>query len=367
MKIIITLCIGLASFFPSTAQKNKPLVIAYYAGRTSMIDSFEVEKLSHIIYSFCHLKGNRLEVDNDAAKRTIERMIKLKSRNPALKIMLSLGGWGGCERCSPVFSTDAGRQEFALSVKELNDQLKTDGIDLDWEYPAIEGFPGHAFMPADKQNFTDLVVRLRKELGSKHEISFAAGGFNKFIDSSIEWQKVMPLVDRVNLMSYDLINGGSTETGHHTALFSTPQQSESTDNGVKRLLAVGVAANKIVIGAAMYARVFAVADTTGKGLYQKAKFLRYVPYRTFENNIDKPDWEKIFDTMAMAMFAFNASEKQFATFDDELSVAAKTNYVVEKGLNGIMFWQLAEDRYRDGLLEIIFQSLQKPAIQTKAK
>ena len=132
-------------------QAKKMAVIGYYAGNATHINQFPIEKLTHIIFSFCHLKGNRLAVDNREDTLTIRQLVELKKRNSGLKVILSLGGWGGCETCSPVFSTMEGRNEFAASVKNLNDYFKTDGIDLDWEYPAIEGYPGHQFMPADQE------------------------------------------------------------------------------------------------------------------------------------------------------------------------------------------------------------------------
>lgn len=350
-------CLLLAVTLGLIAVSQQPTVIAYFAGRTSQIDSFEANKLTHIIYSFCHLKGNRLSLDSDAEKVKIGKLVALKKKHPSLKIMLSLGGWGGCKTCSPVFNTAKGRNEFASSVRQLNNELNTDGIDLDWEYPAIEGHPGHAFNASDKPAFTLLVSALRKELGAKHEISFAAGGFTQFIDSSIEWEKVMPLVDRVNLMSYDLINGYSSTTGHHTALYSTPQQSESTDNGVRKLLAVGVPASKIVIGAAFYARVFKIEDTAQHGLYQACKFDRYVPYATLDAFLSGADWQSFFDPVAKAIWSFNARERLFATYDEASSIKAKTAYVVSNKLNGIMFWQLAEDKMRGGLVDAIHKTL----------
>ena len=140
-------------------------VIAYYIGNSKAIDNYPVKKLTHIIFSFCHLKGNRLSVDNAGDSATIKRLVALKSSNTKLKVLLSLGGWGGCEFCSPVFSTEAGRNEFAQSVKELNDYFGTDGIDLDWEYPAIEGYPGHKYQSVDRNNFTSLVKAIRISLG----------------------------------------------------------------------------------------------------------------------------------------------------------------------------------------------------------
>ncbi|MEI9808856.1 MAG: glycosyl hydrolase family 18 protein [Bacteroidota bacterium] len=121
---------------PSTKKEDKGnekfAVIAYYSGNSTLIDSFAVEKLTHIIFSFGHLKAGRLSITNAGDTATIQKLVSLKARNPALKIILSLGGWGGCEFCSEVFATDAGRQAFAGSVRELMAYFKTDGIDLDW-------------------------------------------------------------------------------------------------------------------------------------------------------------------------------------------------------------------------------------------
>src|SRR5689334_1778397 len=79
--------------FNTSAQSPKTFnVIAYYSGGPEQIDSFAIEKLTHIIFSFCHLKGNELTVDNARDSVTIVKLVSLKKRNPSLKIILSLGG-----------------------------------------------------------------------------------------------------------------------------------------------------------------------------------------------------------------------------------------------------------------------------------
>ena len=193
-----------------------------------------MDGLSQLIYCFGHLDGHRYKIANARDSAIIQKMVSLKEKHPALKVILSMGGWGGCENCSDGFFTEAGRTEFAQSVKEISDYFHTDGIDLDWEYPTIrldndiDKNPVHKTAPEDKANFTDLVRQLRKTLGKEAEISFAAGGFNTYLQGAVDWAAVMPEVNYVNLMSYDLINGYSTETGHHTALYSTAHQKEST-------------------------------------------------------------------------------------------------------------------------------------------
>ncbi len=341
-------------------------VIAYYSGNVDAIDKYDIKKLTHIIYSFCHLKGNRLNVDNKGDSLTIQKLVSLKKNHPTLKVLLSLGGWGGCEFCSSVFSTEAGRKEFAESVKELNDYFQTDGIDLDWEYPGIPGHPGHAWQPADKPNFTELVKSIRNSLGEKHEISFAAGGFPKFLEESIEWEKVMPLVNNVNLMSYDLVSGFSTVTGHHTPLYSNASQKESADDAIQYLLSIGVPAAKIVIGGAFYARTWENVENVNNGLYQPGKFKSFVSYAQFENELKEKDGFVFFrDTIAKAPYAYNAAQKTFATFDDVLSIQNKTQYTIDKGLKGIMFWELSLDKQSNGLLDEIHKI--KKANHTKEK
>ena len=259
--------------------------------------------------------------------------------------------------CSPVFATDAGRDEFARSVKEINDYFGTDGIDLDWEYPAIQGPPGHPFSLADRSNFTILLQELRKTLGKKMEISFAAGGFTSYLEKSVDWEKVIPLVNRVNLMTYDLVHGYSTVTGHHTPLYSTSEQKESTDHAVNWLLSIGVPSKKLVIGAAFYARVFEGVENINNGLYQTCKFKNGVSFRNFANAFS-PEKGFIYywDSIAAAPFLYNKTEKLFVSFDDSISIEHKTRYAINRHLGGIMFWQLMDDKRIDGLLDVIDRS-----------
>jgi len=270
--------------------------------------------------------------------------------------LLSLGGWGGCKTCSDIFSSADAIKEFSQSVLALSKTYQTDGIDLDWEYPVVEGYPGHAFKPEDKKNFTSLVKELRKTLGPKYEISFAAGGFQEFLDHAVEWKELMPDVDRVNLMTYDLVNGNSTVTGHHTPLYNTTQQQESTDNAISYLKKLGIPSNKLVVGAAFYGRMWENVSATNNGLYQTGKFKKGVNYRNFSKELTTSNgfifhW----DDVAKAPYAYNPQQKLFITYDDKRSMELKTKYVVDRQLNGIMFWELTNDTYKDGLLYTIDQ------------
>jgi chitinase len=344
------------------AQKKEMIVEAYYFKGISQLDSFDMKKLTHIIFCFGHLDGSRYKIDDANDSMLIKKMVSMKSINPKLKVILSLGGWGGCETCSDAFFTAEGRKEFAKSVKEVTDYFKTDGIDLDWEYPTIrldndiDKNPVHKTAPEDRKNFTDLVRQLRKSLGKKITISFAAGGFQTFLEKSIEWKEVMKEVDFVNLMMYDLINGYATATGHHTALYSTPQQHESTDNAVQYLVKLGIDPHQIVIGSGFYARVWENVGETNNGLYQQGKFKTSVPFKDFPDRLSPAQgYEYHWDSTAMAPYMYNPAQKTFATFDDLRSIEQKTKYVIDKKLGGIMFWELSHDTHTNGMVDAIYR------------
>ena len=59
------------------------------------------------------------------------------------------------------------------------------------------------------------------------------------------------------------------------------------------------------------------------------------------------------DSTANAPYAFNIQRRLLATYDDSISVQLKAKYAQKKKLNGIMFWQLADDKFSGGLLNAI--------------
>ena len=345
------------------AQKKNFTVFGYYSGRSTMIDSFPVEKLTHLSYSFTHLKGNKISLSSAKDSATLMNCVAQKKRNPKLKVIVSMGGWTGCYTCSEVFAEDSSRKAFASSTKKLLLDFGADGIDLDWEYPTIKGAPGHPYSLMDKEHFTSLIQTLRDTLGKKQEISFAAGGFSQFINEAVDWVKVSPLVNRINIMSYDLITGFDTITGHHTALYSTNTQILSCDNAVQLLKAKGVPANKLLIGAAFYGRLWERVPDENHGLHAHGNFVRAVSYKNFSTVFSRDSgfvyhWDK----QASAPYIYHPTKKLFFTYDDGVSVALKTRYCIQNKLNGIMFWQLVDDSFNNGLLNVIEEERKKKGI-----
>jgi chitinase len=384
---ILTLLLSGAHFSGASQSSEKMRVLAYYLGPADPIEKYDVTQMTHIIFCFGQINGNRFSLTkNDTV--VIKKMVSLKKVNPGLKVILSLGGGRGCKTCSDAFSTEQGRVEFAQSMKETHQYFGTDGLDLDWEFPTIEHFVDQKYSPADKVNFTKLVEAIRKYNPGK-ELSFAAGAHAGIFEEVVEWEKVMKMMDYVNLMTYDIgsyqnrpdlpqyrhlaLGEDAKITYHHTALYSTkdklhaipgkyaqfktPGQERSVDWCVKYLLNIGIPSDKIIVGAAFYGRVYENVDYLNDGLFMPGTYKGGVSFKNFSTDLSA-DSGFVFhwDATAQAPWAYNKEKKLFVTFDDKRSVELKTRYVIDNKLGGIMFWQLGNDSYRDGLLDVIYRT-----------
>ncbi|MDA9107495.1 glycosyl hydrolase family 18 protein [Flavobacteriaceae bacterium] len=353
MKKLILLLLFILSCSNNT--EIKPQVIAYYAGDEKSIDEFNLDGVDQIIYSFLHLKGNKLAIDNKTDSLTLINVVNQKNKYPKLKVLVSLGGWGGCETCSDVFSSKEARTEFAISTADIIESFNADGIDLDWEYPGISGFPGHSYKPEDRENFTDLVIQLRRYMKKEDILSFAAGASNIFFKNSIEWDKVMPLVNNVNLMTYDFYGSGSTKTGHHTALSSSEFQDRSAKSSIEALINLGVNPKQIFIGGAFYIKTFKNVENINNGLNQNTEWNKSYNQINFEDV--RSNFSFYWDSLANSPYAYDSINKIFATFDDHKSIKLKSKYALEKKLGGIMFWQLMNDKKQNGLLKTMVNTI----------
>jgi|TARA_B110000211_G_scaffold233317_1_gene299211 chitinase len=353
MKKLILLLLFILSCSNNT--EIKPQVIAYYAGDEKSIDEFNLDGVDQIIYSFLHLKGNKLAIDNKTDSLTLINVVNQKNKYPKLKVLVSLGGWGGCETCSDVFSSKEARTEFAISTADIIESFNADGIDLDWEYPGISGFPGHSYKPEDRENFTDLVIQLRRYMKKEDILSFAAGASNRFFKNSIEWDKVMPLVNNVNLMTYDFYGSGSTKTGHHTALSSSEFQDRSAKSSIEALINLGVNPKQIFIGGAFYIKTFKNVENINNGLNQNTEWNKSYNQINFEDV--RSNFSFYWDSLANSPYAYDSINKIFATFDDHKSIKLKSKYALEKKLGGIMFWQLMNDKKQNGLLKTMVNTI----------
>ncbi|KZN44703.1 glycosyl hydrolase family 18 protein [Pseudoalteromonas luteoviolacea] len=64
---------------------------------------------------------------------------------------------------------------------------------------------------------------------------------------------------------------------------------------------------------------------------------------TDADDVFRGDYVRYYDDVAVAPWLYNAEKKVFLSMEDTESMKTKLNYVVDKGLGGVMFWELAGD------------------------
>jgi len=312
-------------------------------------------RLTHINLAFGLIKDGLLDMSGLPHIGEVERIRKL---NPKLRIVLSVGGWGA-GGFSLMARTEEGRKEFANSCLREVEKYRLDGIDIDWEYPCNSS-AGIDSDPSDRTNFTLLLQALRDVLGEDRILSIAAGAGNYSIKDT-EMDKVAAVCNYVQLMTYDIRGGFLREAGHHTNLFtnSDDRLKGSVKSSVDACHAAGVPLDRIVIGAAFYARSWSGVHAANHGFLQPAETVgTYGSGYTglVENFINKNGFIRYWDDEAKAPFLFNGST--FISYDDPESIRHKCSYLKEQGLKGIMYWEHGCDPSRQ-LLSAIWEAMQR--------
>ncbi len=354
-------------------EENSIVVMGYYVPEKDYHpDQLPLEQLTHIIFSFTNVIDGEMKFRDADTGEKLRQLVAQRKNHPHLKVMIACGGWGA-DGFSDMAHTAEKRQAFVKSVVEFNKKYELDGLDIDWEYPAIPAADTGA-RPEDKQNFTLLMKELREALNNlerKQTLTFASAGWKRYYEN-IELKEVMQYVDFMNVMTYDQVGGNSPYTGHHTALgliedkdikdtpawtYVEERRKASKNNrysydprSVERIIdfciGQGVKPEQLVIGAAFYGRAWKGVPTVNNGLYQpnKGAHIGWSGYSQIREEFEAdPNYKRYWDPIAQAPYLYSAKDSIFISYDDTVSVRLKTEYALRKKIGGIMFWQLGND------------------------
>jgi chitinase len=353
--LLPALALGL---LPSIAQAktDKYVIAAYVFPRNAVLtpDQIAANKLTRINFAFANIDQGRIVEGDPSDAANLAMMVGLKKDNPNLTVLVSVGGWLWSGRFSDAVLTPASRAKFIDSIADFVTRYKLDGLDIDWEYPAMEGAAGNVFRPEDKQNFTLLVKELRQRFKKMQKplhrplyITMAAGSSTDFIEHT-EMDKVQKYLDTVNLMAYDYYEPDNDKiTGNHAPLYVDPADPKgiSTDKSVKEFEAAGVPAGKIVLGVPFYGHVWGHVGATNNGLFQPGGTVpnAYSTYGKLTDDIIDQGFTRYWDAKASVPYLYNPQKQIFISYEDPESLALKSKYVVDNHLAGMMFWEYSSD------------------------
>lgn len=197
---------------------------------------------------------------------TLTEFAGLKRKNPALQVVIALGGWTFNDNGTiwqPVFSdivsTESKRAKFISNLKTFMNRYGFDGVDLDWEYPGAPDRGGHE---DDGVNFTKLLKEMRTAFddmsGGHKEITFTAPTSYWYL-RHFDIKASAEAFDAVNVMAYDLhgIWDANSPIGSTVLAHSNLTEINLALNLVWRNQ---VPAEKLVLGLGFYGRSFQLVD-----------------------------------------------------------------------------------------------------------
>ena len=282
----------------------------------------------------------------------MQKVIALKSKNPKLKVMLMIGGWGMKADGFSMMARDPGkRTEFCQSVKKHLDTYGLDGVDIDWEFPTRSA-EGTGASPADTKNFNLVLKELRETIGTDKIISFASHYDGEYVD----WSEAMKYLDYVNVMTYDM---GAAPEKHNSPLYrSTKFNQHGCDDGIEMHLKKGVPLKRMNLGVPFYGKAEkngTVYDYT-VNYYEMASILEKGWYEKRSKDV-KGYNKRVWDDVAKVPFLIDAAGKNYLSYDDPESVTCKGEYVQSKGLLGAMCWEYRLDDSNQSLLKALVKAI----------
>src|SRR5688572_6166386 len=147
--LLSTSIVATAGDAAGSASAAAPKLIAYVTGWSQPV-SIDTSRITHVNFAFARIDGqDRVVLPDEASARRLAEIVALKRTAPALRVLVSVGGWGA-DGFSDAALTDESRARFADSGVELLKRYALDGIDLDWEYPGQPG-PGITFRAEDSR------------------------------------------------------------------------------------------------------------------------------------------------------------------------------------------------------------------------
>lgn len=297
-------------------QQDNTVIVAYVTSWTNEVP--DPSTMTHINYAFGHVNDtfDGVRIDNPDRLRMI---VGLKAQNPALRVMLSVGGWGS-GRFSEMAATSENRMAFARDCKRVVEEFGLDGIDIDWEYPT-QSSAKISSSPQDTENFTLLMRDLRKVLGKQRLVTAATVCNANYID----FRSCIQYMDLVNVMAYDMGNAPK----HHAALFPSPHAGYCTSSqAVEAHLKAGVPREKLVMGVPFYGK--GKRDDEGLREYRRTGRL-------------PEGYAHHWDDEGRFPYITNAQGEFVWGYENARSLAEKCQYILDQHLRGGMYWDYASD------------------------
>uniref|UniRef100_A0A7N0V7D2 GH18 domain-containing protein n=1 Tax=Kalanchoe fedtschenkoi TaxID=63787 RepID=A0A7N0V7D2_KALFE len=339
----------------ASASASHPVIKSgYWASWLDTLppSSIDTTLFTHIYYAFL-VPSNityKFEVTNSTALLMSNFTTTLRFNDPPVKTLVSIGG---AELPDPLVfakmaSNSFSRSEFINSSIEVARKFGFDGMDLDWEFPA------------NQDEMRDLGILLKEWRAAIEEEAATTGRPSLYLAAAVYYsvnvlrdnvyrkypvESMVEHMDWINPMTYDYHGSWEpTRTGAHTALFD-PKSNLSTNYGLMSWIEAGVPKQMLVMGLAMYGRVWDLEDPNanwvGAPSVAPGPNISTLTFSQIEEFNKANGSTVVHDIDTVSTYSFAGTK--WVGYDDELAVMKKLWYAQVLGIRGYFFWNIDGD------------------------
>jgi chitinase len=300
-----------------TVTSAQPRVVAYvpnWIDLNSFSQKIDYEKVTHINVAF----ENPTNAAGDLSFNKRNQVLIAKAQEHNVKILVSIGGGSAAEDKtlkSRYFDllTEAKRTGFVAKLVDYVSAHGFDGLDVDIEGPSIN------------EDYGAFIADLGRALKPKGKLLTAA--LSKGYGGRSVPDSVFEHFDFINIMAYDGAGPWNPNApGQHSSM-------EFAKNNATYWLQRGLPKSKAVLGVPFYGYGF--GEAFRKHGYSYSAILAAHPGAEKSDQVGNTIW-----------------------YNGIPTIRAKSQYVIDQGLGGIMIWSLNQDVRGDrSLLAAIHQTL----------
>jgi len=364
------LCLGL------TPARADVWCTAYYPGyeQSSMPASVvDFGAVTHVIhFSVWPVSDGSLNTSANSLTSANSSDLITRAHAAGKKVLFGVsgstsGGFGGA-------TTNANRGTFITNLCNFMSSRGYDGIDIDWE----------PLNSSDALQYTNFIIELRTALNAYTPYRMLTVATAQ----QTSWfNKLQGQFDQINLMTYDLSGPwGGWVTWFNSPVYdggyrfpSTGGLVPSADGLVNSFVSAGVAPGKLGIGIAFYGRVWSGGTGTPTGgvtaprqSWTTAPSMDYASFATVMSTYYQTNlyhWDTAAQAAWLGIDNTGSTNDMFISYDDEHTCQSKVVYARNRGIGGVMIWELGEAYrssqpagQRDPLLQAVKNALYGPNV-----
>ncbi|HTX99037.1 MAG TPA: glycosyl hydrolase family 18 protein [Bacteroidota bacterium] len=341
---------------PVGLLQARPWVSAYYAAwqqgyyPPSAIDFGAMTHIMH--FSVEPTSGGNISGTGNGVTPTTASQLITPAHALGVKVLVTIGG-AGDDGGFINNTTAANLPIFVSNLVNFAVSNNYDGIDVDWEDIS------------NGTRFDSFVTALRAKMDSVRPGMLLTCAYQDGYESIVA--KVQSCFNQINIMTYDMSGAWSGwVTWHNSPIYdggnrfpSTGGLMPSADGNVNDAVAAGIPLAKLGIGADFYGYRWDGVCAPMEGWSSTPNVTGNIAYSSLKSTYSSN--AILWDAGAGAAYISITSPSQhFISLDAPITMPAKATYVKNKGIGGVIIWELGGGYqsslpagHRDSLLQAV--------------